>query len=239
MRTGRFPGDVVYWLDMRLAILILLAAACHAAEPAEGRWEGIIEIPGGPVTAVIDLEQSGGTWIGSATLAGFAKGAQLADFDIQSATVSFTLKGALGAPKFSGRIADGAFSGSFVQSGNTAAFHLRRTGAPQVDLPRQSTAVTTDLEGEWRGEFLLNGNTLKAVLKLTNQTGGKASAHFVVTGKRETNIPIDLVRQEGDFLTVVSSQYRITWEGRLLPDKSLQGTFAQGPSETPLNLKRL
>ena len=64
----------------------------------------------------------------------------------------------------------------------------------------------------------LNGNKLKATLKLVNQAGGTASAQLVVVGKRETNIPIDLVRQEGDFLTLVCSPYHMSWEGRFRKD---------------------
>ena len=222
---------------MRLAFLVLIAVLCRAAEPAEGRWEGTIEIPGTPLAAVIDLAQSAGAWIGSATVPGFTKGAPLADIVVRDSAVSFTLKGALGDPKFSGRVDAGAFDGSFVQAGNSAAFHLRQAGAPQVDLPRHSTAVAAELAGEWLGEFTLGGNRLKASLKLTNQAAGAAAAQFVITGKRETNIPIDLVRQEGDFLTVVSSQYRISFEGRWQKDE-LNGTFAQGPIESPLSLRR-
>jgi hypothetical protein len=224
---------------MRIAIFVLLAASSYAAEPAEGRWEGSIQIPGTPLTAVIDLAQTGGQWIGSATLPGFTKGAPLADIVVQSPAVSFVVKGALGEPKFTGQVGtEGALAGTFVQAGNTAAFHLRKVGPPQVDLPRQSTAVAADLEGEWQGDLVLNGNKLKATLKLTN-AGGRATAQFLVVGKRETNIPVDLVRQEGDLLMVVSSLYRITFEGRYRKDAAeLTGTFAQGPVETPLSLKK-
>jgi hypothetical protein len=224
---------------MRLVLLTLLAALGHAAEPGEGRWEGTIQIPGTPLAAIIDLAQSAGAWIGSATLPGFTKGAPLADIVVRDSAVSFTLKGALGDPKFSGRMEAGALDGSFVQAGNSAAFHLRQSGPPQVDLPRQSTAVGAELSGGWQGEFTLGGNRLKASLKLTNQPGGAASAQFVITGRRETNIPIDLVRQEGDFVTVVSSQYRISFEGRFQKDAGeIAGTFAQGPIENPLTLRR-
>ncbi|HEY1494284.1 MAG TPA: hypothetical protein VGF49_07055 [Candidatus Solibacter sp.] len=224
---------------MRLAFLTLIAVLCHAAEPAEGRWEGTIQIPGTGLTAIVDLAQSAGGWIGSATVPGFAKGAPLADIVVRDSAVSFTLKGALGDPKFNGRVEAGAFDGNFLQAGNSAAFHLRHAGPPQVDLPRQSTAVGAELAGDWLGEVTLGGNKLKATLKLTNQPGGAATAQFVITGKRVTNVPIDLVRQEGDFLTVVSSQYRISFEGRFQKDSGeLTGTFAQGPIEDPLTFRR-
>ncbi len=224
---------------MRLAFLTLLAALCHAAEPAEGRWEGTIQIPGTGLTAIVDLAQSAGGWIGSATVPGFTKGASLADIVVRDSAVSFTLKGALGDPKFDGRVEAGAFDGNFVQAGNTAAFHLRHVGPAQVDLPRRSTAVADDLAGDWLGEVTLGGNKLKASLKLTNRPGGVAAAQFVITGKRVTNIPLDLVRQEGDFLIIVCSPYRITFEGRLRKDTGeLTGTFAQGPVEGPLTFRR-
>jgi len=224
---------------MRWAILLAAAALCHAAEPAEGRWEGTLEIPGGGLAAVIDLAQSNGQWVGSATVPGFTKGSQLTDIVVKPPAVSFTLKGVMGEPSFAGSVTDGTFSGTVTQAGNRAAFRLRRTGEAQVDLPRLSTSVTRELEGEWQGEVVVNGNRLKATLKLTNQASGHAAAQFVVVGKRETNIPIDLVRQDGEFVAVSSSAYRISFEGRIRRETGeLTGTFAQGPIETPLNLRK-
>ncbi len=225
---------------MRIAMLILLPALCCAAEPPEGRWEGTIRIPGSPLTAVIDLAPDGEHWVGSATVPGFTKGAALADIVIQPPSISFTLKGALGDPKFTGQFeAGGALAGTFTQAGNHAAFQLRRSGAAQVDLPRQSTPVGDELEGKWQGDVMVGANKLKASLELTNHANGRATAQFVVTGKRELNIPVDLVRQDGDFLTVTCSQYRMSFEGQLHKDTGeLTGTFAQGPLESPMNLRR-
>jgi hypothetical protein len=224
---------------MRLALLLLAAMLGHAAEPAEGRWEGTIRVPGTPLAVVIDMAQSGGQWIGSATLPGIAKGSRLTGLVVRGLAVSFTLKGTLGDPKFSGTVEAGTFAGNFMQAGNSAPFQLQKSGAAQVDLPRQSTAISSGLEGEWQGELTINGNRLKATLKLANQAGGQATAQFVVTGKRETNIPVDLVRQEGEWVTVVSSPYHMSFEGRFAGDaKELTGTFAQGPLETPLHLRR-
>ena len=102
---------------------------------------------------------------------------------MRGSAVSFTLKGAIGDPTFNGTVEGGSFAGNFVQAGNNARFELRKSGPAQVDLPRQSTAVAFDVEGEWQGELTLNGNKLKATLKLANQAGGKATAQFVVVGQ--------------------------------------------------------
>src|SRR4051794_31918510 len=126
---------------MRYLFLLFAGALCYAAEPLEGRWEGTLEVPGGGLAAVIDLAKSDGKWMGSATVPGFTKGAPLGEISVEAAAVSFTLKGAMGEPKFSGSVEGSTFAGSFTQGGNRAPFRLRRTGEAQVDLPRQSTAV--------------------------------------------------------------------------------------------------
>jgi len=168
------------------------------------------------------------------------KGAALTGIVVQDGGISFTLKGALGEPKFNGRLnPDGSFAGDFLQSGNTAAFRLLKSGSAQVESPRQGTVVAKELEGEWQGEMLLYGNKVKATLKLANRATGAATAQFIVVGKRENILPVELVRQEGDWLVVDVPQYRMTFEARWRKDsKELTGTFAQGPTETPLVLQR-
>ncbi len=103
--------------------------------------------------------------------------------------------------------------------------------------------ATEPAEGRWEGAIQIPGNPLNAVIDLARtgefQQAGKATAQLVVIGTRETPIPIDLVRQEGDYLTLYSSLYRMPWEGRVPKgEPKLTGTFAQGPMETPLLLER-
>jgi hypothetical protein len=226
---------------MRTLIAIVLAAAAlaRAAESLEARWDGTVQIPGNELHVVIDLARNGDQWTGSAIVPGYGvKGAALTGIVVEGAAISFTLKGALGEPKFSGRLnPDGSFAGDFLQSGNTAAFRLLKSGPPQVDPPRRGTAVGKELEGEWQGEMLLYGNKVKATLKLANQSTGAATAQFIVVGKRENILPVELVRQEGDWLVVNVPQYRMSFEARWRNNaKELTGTFSQGPMETPLVL---
>src|SRR5580765_3832675 len=141
-----------------IAIVLTAAALARAAEPFEARWDGTVQIPGNELHVVIDLAKSGGPndagqWTGSAIVPGYGvKGAALTGIVVQGAAISFTLKGALGGPKFSGRLnPDGSFAGEFQQSGNTATFRLVKSGPPQVDPPRLGTAVGKELEGDWQG----------------------------------------------------------------------------------------
>jgi len=227
---------------MRFHALLFLASALFAqtADP-NGRWEGAVQIPGMEQRLIIDLARAAdGKWNGSAILPGLGvKGASLADVSIKGADVSFSVKGALGNPKVTGHlVANDSLTGEFTQSGNTAPFSLQKTGPPQVELPRPATPVTKPLEGEWRGNLDLAGNPLRAKLTLTPGTAG-TTAQFIVGNKKDTNLPVSFVTQEGVWLTVEVREFGISYEGRFHPDKNeIEGVFVQSGLEFPLVFHR-
>jgi hypothetical protein len=50
---------------------------------------------------------------------------------------------------------------------------------------------------------------------------------------------VSLVRQDGDFVTVKSDEFGITFEGRFVKEAGeLKGTVSQGPMEAPVLLRR-
>jgi hypothetical protein len=199
-----------------------------------------VHIPGRELQIVIDLARdSGGQWTGSATVPGFGvKGAPLKDIVVKDSGVTFAVKGALGEPKFTGRLsADGVLNGDCQQAGNTASFTLQKTGPPQVDPPRQSTPVRKEFEGEWQGEMTFVGNPLHVKIKLENHSDGKATGQMIFVGKRETTLAVDLVTQEADLVTLELLERGMTYEGRFRKDANeINGTFQQGPFEAPLIL---
>ena len=87
------------------------------------------------------------------------KGALLTEIAINESAVLCTIKGALASERTGSAVlkasltSDGRLSGEFVQAGNSTPFILRKTGRPQVELPRQSTEVSKDLAGEWQGDY--------------------------------------------------------------------------------------
>src|SRR5689334_24996212 len=108
---------------LKPALIFAAFLVCRASEPAAARWEGAVQIPGRELRIVIDLAQdSGGQWIGSAIVPGFGvKGAPLSDIAVKDSQVSFSVKGALGGPKFTGHLsAAGVLTGDYEQAGNTA-----------------------------------------------------------------------------------------------------------------------
>ena len=229
------------------AIFFASAALCQAAESAAGHWEGSAQIPGGVLQLIVDLSQeSGKGWIGSIIVPGFGvKGAPLGDIAVKDSEFAFAIKGALGGEragqaKFKAHLTpEGHLAGDFMQGGNTAPFALEKTGPPQVELPPCSTAVSKELEGEWKGDYELNGYPRHVTMKFANRGADGDGVEFVIVGKKTNNVPVTLVTQEGDFLSIKSDEFGITYEGRFHKEAGeIKGTFTQGPFELPLVMRR-
>jgi hypothetical protein len=194
---------------------------------------------------VIDLApDTKGAWIGSVTIPGLgAKGLPLKDIVVKESDATFAIKTApvrgLEATFKAHLNAGNRLTGEFTQGGNTALFELKQIGPPQVELAPKSTPISEEIQGEWIGEFQLFGYPRKVSLKLTNNPEQGATAEFIVVGKRVNNLPVDLVTQEGNLLSIHSHETGITFEGRFLKETGeIRGTFSQGPIEVPLVLRR-
>jgi hypothetical protein len=234
-------------LRLLAAIFFVSAALGQAAESASGRWEGAAQIPGNELKLILDLSDEGGKGcIGSIIVPGLGvKGAQLVDLHVRSSDLAFAIKGALGNER-AGKAelkahltADGHLAGDFMQGGNTAPFVLEKTGPAQVELPPRSTPVSKELEGEWKGEYELNGYVRQVTMKFANRGTDAAGLEFVIVGKRTNNVPVSLLTQEGDFLTIKSDEFGITYEGLFRKEASeIKGTIVQGPFEQLLVMRR-
>ncbi len=133
----------------------------------------------------------------------------------------------------------GQLTGDFLQAGNTAPCVLQKTGPPQVELPRKSTAISQELEGEWKGDYEMDGYPRHVTLTLANHKPDGASAQLVIVGKKTNNVPVELVTEESGFLTIKSPEFGITYEGRFRKEAGeINGTFTLGPFELPLVLRR-
>jgi hypothetical protein len=233
---------------MHLLLVLIFASALmvRAEQPVAGRWDGVIKIPEREQEVVVDLGQNeNGAWHGSIIMPGLdVKGATLSDVAFKDSELSFAIKSALGAQSNGAAtvklhlLADGKFSGDFIQGGNTAPIVLARVGPAQVEVPPHSTPVAKEMEGEWRGDYEMFGYPRHVTLKLMNRPSG-ATAQLVVVGKKTSDLPVDLVMQEGDLLTINSHETGISFEGRWQKQSSeIKGTFSLGAVEQPLVLRR-
>jgi hypothetical protein len=225
---------------LRLVAIVVFASAlpCRAQDGISGRWEGTAQIPDDELTVIVDLGQENGVWVGSIIIPGLdVKGAPLTDINVKPPDISFAVKGTLGIQLKLHLDASGKMSGDFQQAGNRAATTLQKTGPPQVELPPRSTAVAKELEGEWKGDYEMLGYTRHVSIKFANREKDGATAEFVIVGHQHNNLPVDLVTQEGDLVTVDSHDIGFSFDGRLQNGK-LAGVIRQGSIETPLVLER-
>lgn len=221
-----------------LAILIVAAALpCRAEDAISGRWEGTARVPDDEITVVVELAQENGAWVGSIIIPGLGlKGVPLTDVRVQPPEVNFAVKGPLGIQLKLRLDADKKMAGNLEQAGNRAPATLQKMGPPQVEYPARSTPVAKELEGEWKGDYEMLGYTRHVSIKFVNHSDG-ATADFVVIGRKHNVLPVDLVTQEGDLVTVDSHEMGFSFEGRLRNGK-LTGVIRQAAIETPLVLER-
>jgi hypothetical protein len=224
---------------VRLMMILIVAAAlsCRAEDVVSGRWEGTTQIPDNELDLIVDLAKENGVWVGSIIVPGLGlKGVPLTDINVQPSDVNFALKGALGIQLKLRLDANNRLTGDFEQAGNRAPATLQKTGPPQVEYPPRNTSVAKELEGEWKGDYEMLGSTRHVSIKFANHPDG-ATADFVIVGRKHNVLPVDLVTQETDLVTVDSHEMGFSFEGRLR-DGKLTGAIPQGAIETPLVLMR-
>jgi hypothetical protein len=235
---------------MRRAVIALLlgapALAC-AAEGPDGRWEGSIRIPGRELPLVVDLTHGPtGGWAGSLIIPGLGlKGAPLSNIVVGGNDVAFYTGTALrspayGAARFNARVSgDDRMTGELHQGGNVAPFTLTRVGTAQVEAAPRSTAVRRDLEAAWTGQVMLGDYPRNVTITVANHDGAAATATFVVVGKQTTDLAVELVVEEGDFLRIESPANRVTFEGRFVRNRDeINGNIELGSFELPVVLRR-
>jgi hypothetical protein len=242
-------ADVQGGGQVRVLAALLLAAAptqgAGAQDGAAGRWQGTVALGDREVAVAVDLAPaaSGGTWTGSIVLSGLGvKGAPLSAIAVEPPNVGFVLASPRGEQglnlRVEAKLEGERLEGTLMHSGRSTPLSLRRTGEAQVDVPLASTPVAERATGEWLGEYELFGYPRKVTLRLRNEKSA-ARASFLIVGRRNNDLAVDLVRQEGETVFVVSSATGIRFEGRVSADGSeMSGALLQGPLEIPLTLRR-
>ena len=220
-----------------IAIVVVAVVFPCEAQDLTGRWEGNARIPDDELIVVVDLAQQNGAWVGSIIIPGLGlKGMPLTDIKVEPPDINFAVKGALGI-KLNLRLLEmNKLAGNFEQGGNRAITTLQKTGPPQVEYPPRSTPVAKELEGEWKGDYDMLGYTRHVSIKFANHPDG-ATADFVIVGRKHNVLPVDLVTQEGELVTVDSHEMGFSFEGRLQNGK-ITGAIRQAATETPLVLER-
>jgi len=122
-----------------LFLACLAPAAAFAQEPDfTGHWEGALEIPGRPLTFMIDLrlEEAGLSGTIDIPMQG-AKGLPLADIDVAGDRIRFAIANIPGDPKFDGVLKDSAVAGTFTQAGQNIPFKMGRDKLAAPHRPQE------------------------------------------------------------------------------------------------------
>ena len=130
--------DRLFTRFVLLSILVVLGGppsrGADKPNPAEGHWDGAIDIPGAKLQFDVDLDQSeGGSWTGDISIpAQGAKDLPLSGLKVEADKVSFAIPGIPGDPGFTGTVApDGAaVSGTFTQGGQSFPFSMKGVAKP-------------------------------------------------------------------------------------------------------------
>jgi pimeloyl-ACP methyl ester carboxylesterase len=166
------------------------AAAAGSAEaggnPAiEGHWEGEIEIPGSPITVVVDLSFADGAWSG--TFGSPMQGTYelpLEGIAVADDAVSFTITGVPGDPTFDGRLENGEIRGTFTQMGRSFGFRLGHEAVPRPARPQEPQPPFPYAEEE----VALSSGEVTLACTLTLPDGeGTHPAVFLITGSGGQN----------------------------------------------------
>ena len=97
--------------------------------------------------------------------------------------------------------------------------------------------LAKDLEGTWEGSVTLGANTLRLVLKLANGADGLGGGVLISPDQSAKEIPIAAALQMGSRVRAIIPTIRATIDGEV-KDGQITGTLQQGPSTTPIVLKR-
>ena len=233
------------WIVLAFALVPALAVA--AAPAHEGRWQGVVDVPGRPLRVTLDLAaDAAGRWSGSMIIPALGiAGAPLKDIVVDAERITFALTGTLDSARVGATTVDArldrrlTLAGKLTQAGNAATLSLTRTGLAQVQAAPRSTPIRPALQGEWTGRYEMGGYPRDVTIALENTADRGAKATFVIVGKQRTVIPVDLVVEDGAFLRIESHEFGVTYEGRIGADASdISGTVTLGATEVPLVIRR-
>lgn len=114
-----------------IAPLIASAAGAQAPDEFAGTWGGSLEFGGTKLPLVFHLEYANGAWSGTADspMQG-ATGMPLTGIKVQGAEITFSLRNIPGNPTYQGKLAAGALTGTFTQSGRSFPLTLTKSAGP-------------------------------------------------------------------------------------------------------------
>jgi hypothetical protein len=229
----------VTWLA---GTLMLASGFAQAPASPAGHWEGTIQAPDREVPVKLDLAKNAqGAWIGSFTQMQGGGGIALADIKVDGASAKFRIDMAGDTvPSFDCTVKSAEAMSCEVgtQMGSVTAA-LKRTGEAKVDLPKASTSVSAALEGDWAGDLVTPGPTLKLAVHFKNQPDKTVKATLDSPDQGANALPLSDVLEKDSAVEFQLKMAGGAFKGTLNKEGTeLKGAWSQGGAELPLTLKK-
>lgn len=232
------------YIRQALASFVFLATGLMAQEPGlAGHYEGKIEAPERERNITVHLDKDANqNWIGHITIIPGPSELPLSGIVVKGETVSFTLAGIPNAPQFEGKWDKEAktITGNVTANNSPVPFELSRKGDAKVAVPKLSSLLPKEMEGDWEGTIDAgNGKTLRLILGLKPGPDGRALATLLSPDQTNQAIPVAAFTLDGD---AVGLEFRVIpagYKGKLNPEKTeIAGQWTQGPNTVPLTFKK-
>lgn len=228
-----------WWLGVGL--LMAGGVPGWAAEGCRGHWSGGIEVPQQTLSMEIDLDRAGSGWVGTVSIpAQNASGLPLDAISGGEDKCSFRIKGVPGEPTFNGNLSDGGktMSGEFVQRQATLNFKFTRSGEPKIEAEKPSPAISKSLLGTWEGALEVGGQTLRLVLKMSNE-GNAGKAVLISLDQGGVEIPVSTIEQKDAKLKLGVKMVGGGYDAEINKEGTeLSGTWSQAGNQLPLKMKK-
>ncbi len=230
-----------------LRYLPLILASCLAPSFAQtgpaGHWEGAVQLPDREVQIAFDLAKDDkGAWAGT-----FTQSAQnignlpLANIKVDEKSVKFTLAvGGANAPDFDCSMESAAAMRCILTSAaGSVAAPMKRTGEAKVNLPKPSSAVSAEFEGDWEGSLQAPDGAHALAVHIHNQPDKSVKATLDVESQSAAGLPLSDVVQTGSSIEFKLPIAGASFKGAFNKETNeIAGQWSQSGMSFPLTLKK-
>jgi len=208
------------------------------AKGIEGDWQGTLKVQGAELRLALHISKSDDGSL-KATLDSIDQGTNgipVTSMFFKDSKLAFTVDSIQGS--YEGKVSDDgmAVEGTWTQ-GQALPLGFERMTAPAKTEHQQ--AKPSDIDGAWLGTVDTGTLKLRIVFHIINtEQGLQATMDSPDQGAK--GLPVTAVMRKASSLKLELKQFGGVFEGKIARDLSaIQGTWRQGGSATPLELKRV
>jgi hypothetical protein len=225
-----------------LLVPVMLLGA-QSVDPS-GHWEGSINVPGQPVSVVLDVgKKPDGGYKGTFSNPNTdLRGLPLGGVSVDGRSVRMILKVPQQGGTFVGTLSadDKSITGTYEtdEGGYSIPFELKRTADAYFEPPLKNPPIDKELEGTWTGTLVVGQVEKHLVVKMANNRDGTSTGTLLNLDGAQIEIPISIA-EKGTSITLGIKVSGAIFSGTFdSAGREIVGTWTQGTFSLPLTLKR-